>query len=222
MSSYHRLEKNEVEEYVKHIGLFSNEEKIKIEEIGDGNINFVFRAKSVDTGKSVIVKQAVPYARIVGGSWPLSLKRNKIEVEAMKIHGKLAPNLVPKVYHIDFKLALFIMEDLSTLEIMRYGMLKMKKYPHFAEHISTYLSNTIFYTSDFYLDSDKKKKMVKKFINPDMCKITEDLIFTDPYYNAPRNVINPELKPYLEDKFWKRGYLWNEASKLKFKFLTSA
>ena len=222
MSSYHKLKKDELEKYVKHLGLFSNGEEIQIEEIGDGNINFVFKVKSTENGKSVVIKQAVPYARITGGSWPLSLERNKIEVEAMKIHGKLAPNLVPKIYHVDLELALFIMEDLSNLEIMRHGMLKMKKYPHFADHISTYLANTIFYTSDFYLNSVEKKEMVKKFINPDMCKITEDLIFTDPYYDAPRNAINPELKPYLENKFWKRLYLWNEASKLKFKFLTSA
>lgn len=220
--SYHELKKDELEKYVKKVGLFSNDEELQIEEVGDGNINFVFKAESITTGKSVVVKQAVPYARIVGNSWPLSLKRNQIEVEAMKIHGSFAPGLVPKIYHADSDLALFVMEDLSHLEIMRHGMLKMKKYPKFPDHISTYLANTIFYTSDFYSDPIEKKKLVKKFVNPDLCKITEDLIFTDPYYDSPRNVINPELRPYLESEFWKRSYLRNEASKLKFKFLTSA
>jgi 5-methylthioribose kinase len=220
--SYHELKKDELERYVKKLGLFSNDDVLQIKEIGDGNINFVFKIESIASGKSVVVKQAVPYARIVGDSWPLSLERNQIEVEAMKIHGSFAPGLVPKVYHVDPDLALFIMEDLSHLEIMRYGMLKMKKYPNFPDHISTYLANTIFYTSDFYSNPIEKKKLVKKFINPDLCKITEDLIFTDPYYDSPRNVVNPELKPYLESKFWKRSYLRDEASKLKFKFLTSA
>ena len=40
-------------------------------EVGDGNLNLVFIVKS-DIG-SVIVKQALPYVRLVGDSWPLPL-----------------------------------------------------------------------------------------------------------------------------------------------------
>ncbi|MDK2843096.1 MAG: 5-methylthioribose kinase [Anaerophaga sp.] len=219
---YKELDERSVEIYVKKLGFFSNDEELHVEEVGDGNINFVFKVKSKKSGKSLVVKQALPYIRIVGDDWPLSLERNQIEAEALKIHGKLAPGLVPEIYHVDPELAASVMEDLSHLQIMRYGMIRMKKYPKFVDHISTYLANTIFYTSDFYMDPIEKKDMVKKFINPELCKITEDLIFTDPYYDAPRNNINPELRPYLESKFWKRSYLWHEASKLKFKFLTHA
>ena len=42
-------------------------------EIGDGNINFVFLVEGPAGG--VIVKQALPYVRVVGESWPLTQVR---------------------------------------------------------------------------------------------------------------------------------------------------
>lgn len=218
---YHTLKENELVNYLKERNFFSPQEKLDIKEIGDGNLNNVFRIIS-ETGKSIVVKQALPYVKIVGSDWPLPLERNKLEAEAIKIQGKLAPGLVPEIYYIDEELALTIMEDLSRLEIMRLGTIKMKKYPNFVKDISTFLANVTFYTSDFYMNPIEKKDLVKKFINPHLCKITEDLIFTDPYYNSPRNRINPELNPYLENKFWKRTFLWKEASKLKFNFMTKS
>ena len=44
-----------------------------IKEVGDGNLNLVFIVTG-ETG-AVIVKQALPYVRLVGESWPLPLSR---------------------------------------------------------------------------------------------------------------------------------------------------
>lgn len=219
--AYKSLNITGIESYIRDIVFFERHESFHTEEIGDGNLNLVFRVSN-RSGKSAIIKQALPYLKVFGDKWPLRLERNKLEAEAIKIQNKLAPGLVPKVYFVDEELALTIMEDLSRLEIMRLGTIKMKKYPKFTDHISTFLANMMFYTSDFFVDCIKKKNLVNKFMNPDICKITEDLIFTDPYYNCPRNNVNPALRPYLESKFWKREYLWREASKLKYNFLTHA
>lgn len=216
---YKSLDIAEVEKYVRNREFFKQHESLRSEEVGDGNINLVFRVSNA-SGKSVIIKQALPYLRICGDKWPLRLERNSLEAEAIKIQNRLAPGLEPEVYCVDEEFALTIMEDLSRLEVMRLGTIKMKKYPKFVDHISTFLANMIFYTSDFFMDPLEKKKLVKKFTNPDICKITEDLIFTEPYYDCPRNNVNPALRPYLESKFWKREYLWHEASKLKYNFLT--
>lgn len=219
--AYKSLNITEVEKYVKNIEYFKRHESLRSEEIGDGNLNLIFRVSN-RSGKSAIIKQALPYLKVFGDKWPLRLERNKLEAEAIKIQNRLAPGLEPEVCLVDEELALTIMEDLSRLEVMRLGTIKMKKYPKFVDHISTFLANMIFYTSDFFMDPLEKKKLVKKFTNPDICKITEDLIFTDPYYDCPRNNVNPALRPYLESKFWKREFLWREASKLKYKFLTHA
>ncbi|HHV71218.1 MAG TPA: S-methyl-5-thioribose kinase [Clostridia bacterium] len=219
---YYKLDEGKAMAYVKEQGFFPQEAKLQAKEIGDGNLNLVFKIQDAESGKSVIIKQALPYAKIVGESWPLSVGRTKIEADALEVQNRLAAGLVPKLLHRDDELALFIMEDLSYLEVMRQGTIKMKKYPLFAEHISTFLANLLFYTSDLYMDSKDKKELVKRFTNPDLCQLTEELIFTEPYYDAERNVINPALKPYLEKVFWKKSNLFLEACILKYKFLTEA
>lgn len=219
---YTSLTESTVVDYVKHAGLFGRNAHLTVKEIGDGNINMVFRVVEERTGASMIVKQAYPYVRCVGESWPLSQDRIRIEAEAIKLEGRLAPGLAPEIYHEDTDMHVMVMEDLSHLGVMRGQMLEMKEFPKFAEHISTFLANTLFYTSDIHMDPTAKKELVKQFINPDLCKITEDLIFSDPYCDCERNDVNPALRPYLENVFWKKTDLRLEAAKFKYKFLTRA
>jgi 5-methylthioribose kinase len=79
------------------------------------------------------------------------------------------------------------MEDLNRHIVMRYGLMAQARYPHFAAHIGTFLARTLFYTSDFYLSSAEKKAEVVKYINPVLCKVSEDLIFTEPFLKHPNN-----------------------------------
>jgi 5-methylthioribose kinase len=46
----------------------------------------------------VVVKQALPYVRLVCESWPLPLDRAHFEHEALKIQTAYVPMHVPKVY----------------------------------------------------------------------------------------------------------------------------
>ena len=45
----------------------------KISEVGDGNLNLVFLVEGPAGG--ICVKQALPYVRLVGASWPMTLER---------------------------------------------------------------------------------------------------------------------------------------------------
>ena len=56
-----------------------------------------------------MAKQALPYIRCIGESWPLSLDRAMFESNALKIQRNLAPELVPEVYHFDKRKALIVM-----------------------------------------------------------------------------------------------------------------
>ncbi len=188
MSTYHPFNNEEAIAYVKEIpDFFSHESNLICHEIGDGNLNLVFHITDSNTGKSIIVKQALPYAKVVGESWPLSLDRARIEREALQIQYLISQGSVPKVYAYDEVLALTVMEDLSDHVIMRHGLIAGEKYPLFAKHIGDFLANTLFYTSDLSLNPLQKKEQSKKFINPDLCKITEDLIFEDPYHLSDNN-----------------------------------
>src|SRR5262249_21694048 len=45
----------------------------QVREVGDGNLNLIFIVES--SSGSLVVKQALPYARVVGNSWPMSPER---------------------------------------------------------------------------------------------------------------------------------------------------
>ncbi len=220
-SSYRVLNEEEVIQYIRKIpGLFTENAQLVCKEIGDGNLNLVFQIiENSPSGKSIIIKQALPYARVVGESWPLTLDRARIESEALMIQNALCPGLVPEVYRYDRDLALTIMEDLSANIIMRKGLIARESYPYFAKHIGTFLARTLFLSSDLMLDSQVKKQRVMKFINPEMCNITEDLVFTDPYYDAKSNQFNPLIKDKVKE-IWDHDELKLEITKLKEKFLT--
>lgn len=190
-------------------------------EIGDGNLNYVFRVSDPESGKSVIVKQALPYAKVVGESWPLTLQRAQIEADALRKQGEFVPHLVPAVYATDTDLALTVMEDLSHLTIARDGFIQRKVYPKLSADIGEYLARTLFHTSDFALHPFEKKKLAAAFSNPELCKITEDLVFTDPFFDHETNDFEPELKEVV-DALWANNSLQLEAAKLKFSFLTEA
>ncbi|MCA0434161.1 MAG: S-methyl-5-thioribose kinase [Proteobacteria bacterium] len=192
-----------------------------VEEVGDGNLNLVFIVKGPSGG--IAVKQALPYVRLVGEAWPLPLSRAHYEYMTLTHHGKAAPGLTPTIYHYDEAMALIVMELLQPHIIMRRGMIAGTVYPLFAGVISTYMANTLFATSDMALSAKDKKALIGDFAgNTALCKITEDLIFTDPYRIAE---LNRWTKPWLDGHaaaFRSDGPLKVAVSRLKVKFLSSA
>lgn len=217
-TQYEALTNQAAINYAKHYNLLNG--KISCEEIGDGNLNYVFRLVN-EQEESIIIKQALPYAKVVGESWPLTLKRATIEAETLKKHGEFAPNYVPRVLHTDAVLAITVMEDLSHLTIAREGLIAGHHYAHLARHIGEYLATTLFFTSDFALHPFEKKRLQVVFSNPELCKITEDLIFTDPYYDAATNDFEGNLRSTVE-ALWQDNELQREVAKLKRHFLTQA
>ncbi|MWC26937.1 S-methyl-5-thioribose kinase [Paenibacillus sp. MMS18-CY102] len=221
-TTYHPLTEQEAIEIARTIeGIFPEGADLQSREIGDGNLNLVFHITDPASGSSLIMKQALPYAKVVGESWPLTLDRARIESESLILQGKLADGLVPKVYRYDTTLALTVMEDLSSHIIMRRGLMDAIEYPLFAGHISTFLARTLFLTSDLGMNQQEKKLLVRDFINPELCKITEELIFDDPYTDAETNNIPAPIRDAAE-AIWQDGQLQLEVALLRQKFLTSA
>ncbi len=164
----------------------ASESALEAREVGDGNLNLVFIVSS-KAGSSAVLKQALPYVRLVGESWPLTTARNTLERRAYAVYDRIVSDLVPRLYHGDDALALFIMEDLSRLEIVRRGHVQGRIFPRLAQDIGRFCAETLLRTSDFYLASAEKKALAGQFINPELCKITEDLVLTDPFYDAATN-----------------------------------
>jgi 5-methylthioribose kinase len=83
------------------------------------------------------------------------------------------------------------MEYLGHHEVMRKPLVARQKFPQFADHLSTFLANVLFRTSDLSLTGLEKKTNQSRFINPHLCKIQEDFVFTNPYMESPENNHNP-------------------------------
>jgi 5-methylthioribose kinase len=191
-----------------------------IGEIGDGNLNLVFIVRGARGG--IAVKQALPYVRLVGESWPLPLSRSHYEHLALVHHAHLAPGLVPAVLHHNEALALTAMELLEPHIIMRKGLVSGTCYPHFVDHMTTFLARTLFFSSDLAIPAARKKEGIAAFSgNHALCKITEDLIFTEPYFQAEQNRWTSPWLDATAARFRRDLDLHVAVSRLKLKFMTS-
>ncbi|MBA0210415.1 S-methyl-5-thioribose kinase [Pectobacterium brasiliense] len=196
MSLYRTFTADDAVEYARQYGGVSQPQTlVAAEEIGDGNLNLVFKIKD-ETGVSrVIVKQALPYVRCVGESWPLTLDRARIEAETLLTHARFCPQHTVTVLHHDPELAVMVQEDLSDHRIWRSELVNGADYPQAAAQLGEYLAQTLFHTSDFHQHPHEKKAAVSQFTNPELCQITEDLFFTDPYIDHERNQFDAALTP---------------------------
>jgi 5-methylthioribose kinase len=222
MTNYHTLTQAEAVEYAHGIeDVFPDGAQLKSREIGDGNLNLVFHISDLASGRALILKQALPYVKVIGESVPLTLDRVRIECEALRIQCVLCPDLTPKVYAYEPDLALMVMEDLSDHIVMRRGLMERGRYPLFAGHIGSFLARMLFFTSDLAMDQQEKKLRVKSFINPELCNITEDLILYAPYTKSRMNIFEPHIRDAVE-RIWADKELHLEVTLLREKFLTKA
>jgi len=222
-STYFLMNEAEAAEYVRtRFPFFDKDAELEHSEIGDGNLNYIFRIADRKTGRSVVVKQSGDTARI-SDQFKVSMDRNRIEYEILKVENELAPGLVPKIYHYDPVMNCCVMEDLSDHTIMRDALLQRKTFPRFADDITTFMVNTLLDTTDVVMDHKEKKARVAKFINPDPCGITEDLVYTEPFNDVNnRNDVFPPNRAFVEKELYADKNLLLETAKLKFDFFCKA
>ncbi len=113
------------------------------------------------------------------------------------------------------------MENLNRHEIMRKPLVRRVKFPKFADQITTFLANTLFYTSDLYLPGVEKKALTERFMNSELRKLQEDFVYSHPLMDAPENNWNP-LVDDLVQEVRKDGELKERVTWLKEGYMTHA
>ena len=212
------LDCDEVISYVKEKNLFSENANLTVKEIGDGNINYIFKVENKIDGKSIVLKQADKLLRSSGR--PLDLTRSKIEANILRIENDLAPHFVPEIYFYDEIMCVLAMEDISEYKNLRTELIAGKIFLNFADNISEFLSRTLLLTTDLFMNKFEKKKNVKEFINPELCDISECLVFTEPYdNNRNRNIITAGNEEFVENILYKNEDLHFAILKLREKFM---
>ena len=165
-----------------------------VNEIGDGNLNLVFLAKDAE-GRGMCLKQALPYVRMTGEGWPMTPDRARHEVESIQAHHALEPTLLPEIYLFDAARHIIAMEDLSDHEVWRTALNRGEKHEGAAAAIGRYMGAVAFGTSTFAMDREALSEAIARTQNPQLCVITEDLIFTEPVVSAGRNSVLPANEP---------------------------
>ena len=223
MKAHYLLDTETVKTYlVEQLKLFPADEPLDAEEIGDGNINYVFRVRSRANGKSIIVKQADRLLRSSGR--PLDITRSKREAEALRIYAGFTPQFIPQIYAYDDTMSAICMEDISYCGNLRKELMAGHPLPaSFAENAASFLADAVFATSDLFLPPEEKKERVKAFINPELCAISETLVFSEPYCNGKsRNRITPGNEAFIQKTLYNDEALKAEVASLRETFMNKA
>lgn len=219
MTTRDNLEKKLIDLVLEKTNLFDHTENINIAEVGDGNVNYIYRVNNGD--KSVIVKFADDFIRD-SDTRALSTKRNEIEYEILRRQDLLCPNSVPKVYFYSEEMNCIVMEDLSDFDVLREGLKEYKTYPHLATAMSRFLYDVLFKTTDLVMDEAEKKELAGELVNIDMCEISERLVFTEPYMNNQGlNRYASENNDFVQETLYNNEELKLEVAKLKNKFMNN-
>ncbi len=193
----------------------------KVREVGDGNLNLVFIVEGAEG--AAVVKQALPYVRLVGDCWPLPLKRSFFEYHALTRQKARAGAIVPEIYHFDEAQALIVMEYLSPHIILRKALIEGRQLPKIANDLGLFMARTLFRGSDLSMKARDRKEDLALFAdNAELCDITENLVFTDPYFEAAMNRhTTPQLDNLVAELRADRD-LKVEAQRLKHLFAANA
>ena len=167
-----------------------------VREVGDGNLNLVFIVEGPNG--AVVVKQALPYVRLVGDSWPLPLYRAFYEYHALTRQETRDPGSVPTVFHFDEDQALIVMEYLSPHRILRSKLIDGERVEGLAATLGNFCARTAFRGSDLSMSAARRKNDAALFLgNIEIIAITEALVFCDPYFAAEMNHHTDGLDPVV-------------------------
>jgi len=171
------------------LGGKDNHERWSAKEVGDGNINFVYIVSCAATQNAVVVKQGLPFVRVVGESWPLTQERVRYEAEALQTAHGFCPAHVPEVFLYDASMSVIAMRFLEPPHIiLRGGIVAGATYPRLAAHAGEYLATTLFGSSALAVGCERLREQRQAFgQNEAMCALTEQVIFTEPYCDAENN-----------------------------------
>ena len=183
----------------EEIRIFEPETQLRIEEIGDGNLNTVYRVSdAARPERSLVLKHAPPYIKILGPDYPLSTERLTYESRALEIYNQLVSGTVPAQYDFDEGGSVIAMEDLRDASVLRDDLISGNVDTAVAEqvgrfmgivHSQTYVDNVPETTAQHYRH---------EFANTTMQSITADYVFTFPFTEHETNFWTPGLEPDVQ------------------------
>lgn len=192
---------------------------VSVVEVGDGNLNLVFIVRD-RRGASIVLKQSLPHVR-TDPSWPMTRERTTREWLVLARHEQADATHVPALYDFDQENYVLAIEDLSDHAVWRTELNTGRVQPWAAAEIGRYIARTAFFTSVLGLDPIEQKRLVARAVNPELCEITENLVFTEPYVEHEHNAVLPANAPDVAALRSDQQVL-REIGLAKYRFMTTA
>ena len=204
-----------------HSCVFAPDESLTAEELSGGNINHIYRVTSGKTDRSVIVKVAKPES-IISSDIVLDVSRGKLESKYINLCRTVLPNSLPEIYAYNENLNMIVMQDMSRdYRLLRAALLERETPAFLAKQLAEFVAATTSFTSDFLLDQKEKKGLRGEYINPDMCGLTEDLVFSAPFLGAEDNSVLPCNESFVFANIQSDRSVLKSAAKLKYDFMNN-
>lgn len=155
------------------IAYFAADAELVAAEVGDGNLNFVYRVFDVANPKSsLIVKHAPPYIKILGPAYPLTTQRLTYEFRALEVYHRLAAGAAPAPHYFDAENAVIVMEDLGGYQLLRDALIVGNVSQAVPMQIGRFLGR---------VHCGILAEERERFDNAAMQEITADYVFTLPF-----------------------------------------
>ena len=219
---YRPLTIEEVPDYVRarpHLSGLVPGDPLHVREVGDGNLNLVFIVRSDPDVPGVVLKQSLPWVRVFGEGWPLTIERARHEADAYDVYRAFAGATNPVYHGFDPVRYVIAMEDLAVLRIWRTALDDGEIHAGVAAALGTFVARVAFHTSDLGMPAQERKRLVARTVNPELCQITEDLVFTEPVRIHEHNRYLPALEGAVAALRADRAVV-DELSRLKHRFMT--
>ncbi len=201
--------------------IFEQGTTFRIEEIGDGNLNTVYRVSdAAHTECSIVLKHAPPYIKILGPDYPLSTDRLTFEARALELYDHFANGTVPAQYGFDPEAAVIAMEDLREAHVLRDDLINGTVDTAIAEQIGRFMGIAHSRTHINNVSSAIADHYKQQFANTTMQSITADYVFTFPFTEHETNFWTPGLEPEIQRLKADTDFL-EQAEYLKQIFLTA-
>ncbi|MFT8639386.1 S-methyl-5-thioribose kinase [Bifidobacterium sp.] len=190
--------------------------KTTVREVGDGNLNLLFLVQ--DGSNGLAIKQTLPYVRS-DHSWKVTEDSIFAEARGLEAASEYAKAYAPRYFGLDADRRLIVEEDLSDWQVWRPNLNGRRVNRLAARDTGRFIAEMAYHTSYFGKDEQEVQRAAADSINPELEQITEDLIFTEPYFDHVHNSwdsrVDDQVLALRDDE------IRTQAAKLKYEFLTN-
>ncbi|UFS59347.1 phosphotransferase [Subtercola endophyticus] len=203
--------RDDVVAYLDSVGLLglvsADAASAEVVEVTAGNMNRVFIARG--SLGSVAIKQAPPWVQVAGPGWPIDPGRIASEARTYERLQARVPESIPTIIHFDEARYVLVMQDLSQFSVLRDvlvaelagrtvgadaradaerdGLFERFDWGLVGDVVGRFVGELTRSTSLEVLGADAFASLVAEAANPELCALTIDVVFDEPYREHEHN-----------------------------------